>query len=1119
MFTKKNLLTSVIYQFLLIGFLILFFSIQFLFAQENWKTIFQDNFQDEDAENWRLISEGGTWEIKNEADNYFLCVNGKGNALPEMEVYADYSIELNFKIIDSEAELQFRNAGEMWYFVKVNEQGLFLKKGLGGGNNLDLADYTLTLNKNQWYNITIILIGSKVTILLDSSVVIEFTDNTDPLLYGYFEIEVRNVETQCYFDDVIIKSKVIIDAEWVKTGGPSGGTGYDVRIHPDDNDIMFVTDVPSGVNKSYDGGDTWTAKNDGMPYRGIDGFPIFSLTIDPNNADIIWAGTQSKRGIFKSFDEGETWIKKDNGIIEDAEISFRGFGIVPGNSDIVLAGAEIETELWDESTGLNFTKGKIYKTNDGGENWFCVWEGDNLARFVLIDPNNPNVMYASTGIFDRLAYNDVGIGVLKSIDGGTTWNQINNGLSNLYIGFLEMHPYNPNVLYAAAGGPSPYHCEGGVFRTINGGESWEKILDNEMLGKNVENKFTVVTISSKDTNVIYAGTPESFYRSDDGGKSWHIFMKPNGGWGPPGVLSGTPISAVVHPEDPMVVFANNYGGGNFKSVDGAKTWINSSQGYTGAILRDISINPNEPGQVYTIGRSGPFRSFNGGEKWEGMAFYPATNSEWYSIALRPDCPNELLISSEHDGLIYKSVDQGNKWEIAFDSNQFGGSLENRHGFKVITYAPSNTNIIYAGMHRAWGVALAPESHGVIKSIDGGDTWCFINSGLEETGKSINEIVVHPTNPNILYIGTTTDGIYKSADGGENWIAKNNGLRLSNVSSLAIDPHNPEIVYAGLDYGGGIMKTLNGGELWLDANEGINISCPSYLMSIGKVPKGISLEKPRPFFSSSYNSIPWTTITDIVVDPVKSDRIYASDLYLGVYMSNNGGEFWQLINDGLSTPAVVSMEISRDGKVLYAATDGAGVFRLAIKNRAPEIYSTIPIQDSTVFICRNDSLEFKISAYDLNADTLVYKWILDDQLIEEEKESKYFLRTTHMVLGSHSLHAEIADVDTSIFVTWELEIIAQTELKDEEFANIPADFILHQNFPNPFNPDTKIKYQLPINSFVQIYVYNIAGKLVKTLVNENQQAGFQSVTWHGKDDKGFDVSSGVYLYQIKAQVEN
>ena len=215
---------------------------------------------------------------------------------------------------------------------------------------------------------------------------------------------------------------------------------------------MFVSDNPSGVNKSIDGGNTWNAANNGITVKGGssgDAIPIFSLTIDPNNPDIIWTGTQNMRGIFKSTDCGNTWTKMDNGVKEWNEITFRGFAVKPGNSNIVFAGAEITTSKLGKE--FNCTKGKIYKTIDGGKNWKPVWQGDNLARIIIFDHENPDILYASTGIFDREAWNTRGEGVLKSTDHGKTWKQINNGLENLFIGFLEMHPQNRNILMCAAG--------------------------------------------------------------------------------------------------------------------------------------------------------------------------------------------------------------------------------------------------------------------------------------------------------------------------------------------------------------------------------------------------------------------------------------------------------------------------------------------------------------------------------------------------------------------------------------------------------------------------------------------------------------------------------------------
>lgn len=746
------------------------------------------------------------------------------------------------------------------------------------------------------------------------------------------------MNTHHHFPQSNFYFKITADCTWDRTGGPSGGLGYDVRIHPTDKNIMFVTDNPSGVNKSYDGGATWVQRNEGITTRtgpSLDGIPIFSLTIDPNNTEIVWAGTQNARGVYKSTDGGETWVKRDNGIIQDNAISFRGFAIRPNNSNVVFAGAEISTGI----LGIEFdkTKGRIYKTEKGGGNWYCVWEGDNLVRIILIDPVNPDIMYASTGIFDREALNDEGVGVLKSVNGGKTWFQINNGIPNLegnrFVGFLEMDPTNPQILFAASGNNAK--GQGGVFRTIDSGATWTKVLSGDI--------FTVVTISPSNHNVIYSGSEQAFYRSDDFGETWQKFNKEEeGSWGPPGVRAGFPISAVVDPDDPYTVFANNYGGGLFVSTDGSESWKNWSSGYTGAHVHDISIDKDNPAIVYTIGRSGPFMSLSGGANWVGLAYGPARFPEWYAVALNPYNSQEVIISDEFEGFLLKSKDGGKSWKEVFRHPLTGlGEPSNRHGFKAIAYAPSNPNIIYAGMCRGRRTIIGdfpPEpSFGMYKSIDDGETWQEINAGLMTSLININCIAVHPHNSAIVYIGTWRDGVFKTDDGGGIWVAKNKGLVSSDIRSLAIDPTNPQVIYAGLGEGAGIFKTTNGAELWEEVNNGLSIECPSYLMPFGRVVQGISLEK-RPLRISGvdYYSVPWTSIWEIVIDPSDSKIIYAADHHSGVYLSTDGGASWAPLNDGLSTKAVTTMAISSDGKVLYAATEGAGVFRLGQVKHYPKI---------------------------------------------------------------------------------------------------------------------------------------------------------------------------------------
>ena len=150
-------------------------------------------------------------------------------------------------------------------------------------------------------------------------------------------------------------------------------------------------------------------------------------------------------------------MKKNNGIVENNGITFRGFAVDPISSDIVYAAGEIASWVWNgahiQGNEFEKTKGVVYKTTDCGENWSQIWQGNNLARYIFIDPRDTDVLYLSTGIFDREAADSDydtntpgGEGVLKSIDGGLTWQNINTGIENLYIGTLIMHPDNPDIL-------------------------------------------------------------------------------------------------------------------------------------------------------------------------------------------------------------------------------------------------------------------------------------------------------------------------------------------------------------------------------------------------------------------------------------------------------------------------------------------------------------------------------------------------------------------------------------------------------------------------------------------------------------------------------------------------
>jgi photosystem II stability/assembly factor-like uncharacterized protein len=904
------------------------------FVFEKQALLLHDDFKSGNINEWEL---GAGWAFHNEDDNHFLAGSEHGFVRPNVHNWSDYTVETRFKLVKGSFHFNLRenqHGGHIRYSVSVSSGGMDLHRQVV--SDFFLLDKSAVAPKlNQWHTIRASLEHNNIKVFLDEELVFNYVDNEIPLLTGITSFETMD-NSLLYLDDVTVNGTQLVQrTTWERTGGPSGGLGYDVRIHPSNRNIIFVTDNPSGVNKSYDAGVNWVQRNEGITARGGasgDGIPIFCLTIDPNNPDIVWAGTQGMRGIFKSTDGGETWFKKDNGIKEFWDITIRGFAVHPQNSDTVLAAAEINTGKLGNQFYL--AKGKIYRTEDGGDNWSAVWQGDNLARVILFNYENPDIVYASTGIFDVEPYNKNGVGVLKSTDGGKNWRQINNGLENLNVGFLEMHPSDPNILFAAVG--NHYYLEhNGIYRTLDGGENWTKVLPVTS-GYQSSIPMTVVAISPSEPDVVYAGDDGGFYRSSDGGNRW-VFqnVSTRHGYGPPGVRAGIPISAVVDPYDSDVIYVNNYNGGVFKSTDGGVTWSNNSTGYTGADLHAVSVDPNNPDTVYAVGRSGPFRSFDGGATWQGIAFSPAYFAEWNNVVINPDDPKELLLSDEFLANLLKSRDGGNSWSLVYADPMAESdySAEGRHGVKAISYAPSNSKIIYMGLRmdrRTINGEFSPKaSYGIFKSVNGGDSWENISSTIEVEYLNINDIKVHPNNPDIVYAATWRDGIYKTTDGGKSWAAVNNGLFALDVRSLTIDPTNPEILYAGLAEGVGIFKTTDGGDLWEAINAGIIVHCPSFLQRVGQVQPGISLELPQRIAGGDYYSIPWTNIESMVIDPSNSRIIYAADYFRGVYMSPDAGESWVPINEGLSTTAVKSLSISADGWILYAATSGAGVFKLQL----------------------------------------------------------------------------------------------------------------------------------------------------------------------------------------------
>ncbi|MBI1890374.1 MAG: hypothetical protein HYS18_07005 [Burkholderiales bacterium] len=699
---------------------------------------------------------------------------------------------------------------------------------------------------------------------------------------------------------------------WTKTGGPLGGLGYNVRVHPTNKNIIFVTDAWSGVNRSLDGGATWQSSNNGITTRtgpSNDAIPVFSLAIDSSNPNIIWVGTQGVRGIFKSTDGGTSWVKKDSGIAENTGLTIRNFQIKPGDSNTVYATGELSTGI--QGTEFERVQGVLYKTTDGGANWTRVWLGDSLSRWLTIDPSTPQKMLMATGIFDREAVNITGLGMLRTQDGGASWTAVNSGLTSLFVGGLVTHPTLTSTSLIATGHNTENNAGtfGGVYRSIDGGTTWTRVLapQNPSSAGSQDNVFNAVTYAPSNSNIVYAGNAYAIYRSSDGGLTWTRYAGANGlQWGPEGVRAGVPIEITVDRDDPNTLLVNCYGGGVLKSTNGGQTWQVLSKGYTGAQIHKIAVSAQNPGRLLAIGRSGPFVSTDAGSNWTGVlngTAFLGEGGEWYSAAISPANPAVMLIGDEHQGGIFRSTDGGSTWTLVYRHSLANTSQFGRQGIQALVYAPSNAQVAYAGFSSG-GFFTGPmdtvpnTSFGVYRSDDGGLTWTAKNTGLTSTNMNIAALAVSATNSSVVYAGTRGGGIYRSLNSGEQWTNVTSNLPTAYVFAIALSPTDSNTVYVGTG-DQGIFKSVNGGSSWTQVLTAATTS------------------------DTLANKI----ITSIVVDPRNANNVYAADWNSGVFRSTTAGLSWQQVNTGLSMRAVNTLTLAQDGRNLYAGTKGEGVFRV------------------------------------------------------------------------------------------------------------------------------------------------------------------------------------------------
>ena len=647
----------------------------------------------------------------------------------------------------------------------------------------------------------------------------------------------------------------------------------------------------------------------------------------------------------------------------------------PKNENIIWAGA---------------ASGGLWKSTNGGESWNT--NTDNFASLgisdIVIQPNNSKIMYVATG--DADAVSTFSIGVLKSTDGGNSWEKTGltyktSELVRIYR--LVMHPSNNNILFTAG--------SNGINKTTDGGKSWTQI---------VEGLFYDLEFKPNDPKTMYAvGT--KFYQTTDGGNFWQEISN---GWPQNNI---TRVSIAVTPIAPNNVYAlcsnNEYGfGGFYVSTNSGYTWQNkastpnilglsvtgSDNGGQGWYDLCLAVSPIDANSIYAGGIN-VWHSSDGGLNWKlETNWYPTidvgtVHADHHNLWF---VDNSTTLFSANDGGVYRKRFNA-QWEwigsgmgitqfyrlsgSATDSSKIiagcqdnGTKLKDGNQFKNIRAGDgmdclidySDDNIMYASI--PYGTLLKstnngrdfvgikpPGSYGswvapfvqhpsnpeilfaglneVYKSTNRGDSWTIISNFQIADKKALNFISVSQSNPNIIFTAQGSGIFKKTTDGGNSWQDISKPVDLW-LTSIAIHPHNPNIVY--ISFSGYVD-----GEKIYRSTDG------------GNTWENISRNLPN---------VPFNTI---VVEKNSPDRIYAG-CDIGVYYIDKYLDEWQEFSDGLPNTVISDLDIQYSSHMLRAATYGRGLWQAPL---VETVLNTAIHGDTTV--CSNsESFYYTDSFYGL-----------------------------------------------------------------------------------------------------------------------------------------------------------
>jgi photosystem II stability/assembly factor-like uncharacterized protein len=633
------------------------------------------------------------------------------------------------------------------------------------------------------------------------------------------------------------------------------------------------------------------------PHRG--GRTVAAVGI-PDQPNVFYIGVNNG-GVWKTTDYGRVWTP----IFDDQPTgSIGAIAIAPSNPKVIYVGSGEGLQRPDLSTGDG-----IYRSSDGGSTWVHLGlrEGQQIPA-IDVDPRNPDRLFVA--VLGHPYGPNEERGVYRSTDGGRSFEKVLYSDENTGAVDVAIDPSNPQTVYAVmwAARQAPWEMgsswtlsdRNGLYKSTDGGATWKK-LTKGLPGADDELGRIGISISASNPNILFAvvGARKGagVYRSTDAGESWTLVNDDARLWGRDGDFN----EVRVDPTDPTVLYVANIV--TWKSTDGGKSFTAFRGAPGGDDYHRVWINPNDPEIIILAADQGAIITVNGGETWS--SWYNQPTAQLYHVSTDNSFPYWVCGGQQESGSVcIKS--RGPYGQITYRQWYPVGVEE----YGYVAPDPLDPNIVYGGKVTRFDRRTRQTQNVSPSPTRGGDDFRVVRT---------QPVLFSPVDPHTLYFASNV--LWKTTNGGTSWsrISPDLTRKSSDVPAnlgvfTPLDPEDGK--HRGVIYT--IAPSyIDGNVIWVGTDDGlIHVTRDGGKSWSNVTPPALA-------------SRPWSKVSIMDASHFDARTAYAAvntfrldDLKPYIYRTHDGGKTWKLITSGLPDGAIINV-VREDPKkkgVLYAGSE-------------------------------------------------------------------------------------------------------------------------------------------------------------------------------------------------------